>query len=199
MLTFPSEREWWLGGRLILVGAFVFWLALAAYLGFWLWRSWARSSWAERGRGLVFLAMLAAFLVIPGVLVSRDVRAWPFDPKQVSFLVVETYRDHERVGSARFEGGPEVVKGLRLLEQSGECYDTRATIPLRRPQTHYRVLIHLQGEPGPSRYLDAYPVTQRDVPCVNPGLPDSLASMGLYRSEKFVHWLESLLYPTLAE
>ena len=96
-------------------------------------------------------------------------------------------------GSYRFEGGPEVAAGLRLLDQSGEGFDSKSQIPRGWVHVRYRVLIRLRGEPGPSRYLDAYPQTQRGVPGVEPGWTDSHADLGMYGSEAFVRWLEALV------
>lgn len=195
MLAFPNEAEWW-HFRAVMVVAGLVWAVVWTVVAVRVWWRWSRYAPRERRSRIAFLVVIAGTLAVPATLLTRDVRAlraWRFDPDQVESITVEVYRDYWPVGSYRFEGGPEVAAGLRLLDQSGESFDSKSQIPRGWVHVRYRVLIRLRGEPGPARYLDAYPRTQRGVPGVEPGWTGSHADLGMYGSEAFVRWLEALV------
>lgn len=197
VLGFPSVSAWlWAEDRPLMIAAAVFWLGVWVVLAVRLWWRWRRLSRRERWNAGLVLALLPLPLVVGGTMFGRDMRAlqsWPFDPEAVESVVVEVHIDYRLVGSYRFAGGQEVADGLRLLEQSGECFSSKSHIPAGWTHIRYRVLVLLRGEQGPSRYVNAYPRTQRGVPAVEPGLVGSSAGGGLYTSEAFVRWLEALI------
>lgn len=197
VLSFPSVSAWlWADDRPLMIAAAVFWLSVWVVLAVRLWWKWRGLSRRERRTAGLFLALLPLPLVVGGTMIGRDVRAlqsWPFDPEAVESVVVEVHIDYRLVGTYHFAGSREMAGGLRLLEQSGECFSSKSQTPAGWTHIRYHVLVQLRGEQGPSRYVDAYPRTQRGVPAVEPGLVGSNAGSGLYSSEPFVRWLESLI------
>jgi hypothetical protein len=194
-LAFPNEAEWW-HFRAFMVVVVLFWAGVWAAVAVRGWWRWSRYSPRERRLRAAFLVAFAGILAIPATLLTRDVRAlraWPFDPDQIESITVEVYRDYQPAGSYQFEGGSQVAAGFRLLEQSGKGIDFKSQIPRDWPHVRYRVRIRLRGEPTSTRYLDAYPRTQRGVPGVVPGWAGSHADLGMYGSEAFVRWLEAIV------
>jgi hypothetical protein len=198
VLTFPSVSAWlWAADHPLMIAAAVFWLGVWVVLALRLWWKWRRLSRREWRDAVLVLTLLPVPLAVGGALFGRDVgvlQSWPFDPEAVESVVVEVDVDYRRVGFYRFEGGREVSEGLRLLDQSGECFSYKAQQALPH-QTHmrYKVLIQLRGESSPSRFVEAFPRTQHGGPAVAPGVVGSHTGFDLYANEAFVRWLESLV------
>ena len=151
-----------------------------------------------RGR-LIAVVGCFAVLVGAGLLIARDVRGaqrFPFDPDDVESIAIEKFVNLEPQGSFRMAGGPQVAEGLSLLEQSGESIGAKSLRAAPGPDglsVYYRVTIKLKTETAAVRYVDTYPITQHGVPGVEPGLLDSKARFGHYRSDAFVHWVEEVV------